>query len=96
MSFVTHSGLAKSFGATTMFRDIDLAGEQGEVCTLVGPLGCGKTTLWRAVASLVAPDQGQIRICSQPVHGRRRTSGASPPAFAAQWCVILWRCRVSR
>jgi putative spermidine/putrescine transport system ATP-binding protein len=62
MSFVMLRGLAKSFGATPVFRDIDLDIEQGQVCTLVGPSGCGKTTLLRAVAGLVAPDTGEIRI----------------------------------
>src|ERR1700743_2942277 len=62
MSFVSVTGLAKSFDKTQVFADIDLAIARGEMCVLVGPSGCGKTTLLRAVAGLTAPDRGRISI----------------------------------
>jgi iron(III) transport system ATP-binding protein len=54
--------LAKSFGAETAVRGIDLAVAPGEFVTLLGPSGCGKTTTLRCIAGLERPDGGDIRI----------------------------------
>ncbi len=67
MSHVEIKGLAKSFGGTSVFRDIDLTIERGQICVLLGPSGCGKTTLLRAVAGLATPDSGTIRIAGKDV-----------------------------
>jgi putative spermidine/putrescine transport system ATP-binding protein len=62
MGYVEIRGLAKRFGDTPVFEDIDLDVDRGSICVLVGPSGCGKTTLLRAVAGLTAPDRGTIGI----------------------------------
>ena len=36
-----------------VLRDVDLAIQEGELCVVVGPTGCGKTTLLRSVNGLV-------------------------------------------
>lgn len=41
MSFVSVEQLDKSYGATSIFRDIDFAAARGEFVTLLGPSGCG-------------------------------------------------------
>jgi ABC-2 type transport system ATP-binding protein len=41
---------------------VDLAIEPGEVVSVVGRNGCGKTTLLRIAAGLIAPDEGSVRI----------------------------------
>ena len=43
-------------------KPTDLEIEGGQFCTLLGPSGSGKTTLLRAIAGLVTPTSGQIRI----------------------------------
>jgi putative spermidine/putrescine transport system ATP-binding protein len=62
MSFVTVEGLNKSYGQTSVFRDIDFAAERGELVTLLGPSGCGKSTLLRCIAGLTPVDAGRILI----------------------------------
>ncbi len=62
MTFIVLDKLAKAYGNTTVFEDIDLSIVRGEMCVLVGPSGCGKTTLLRAVAGLTAPDRGRVFI----------------------------------
>jgi multiple sugar transport system ATP-binding protein len=62
MARVELRGVSKSFGATPVLRDIDLAVEEGEFVVLVGPSGCGKSTLLRAVAGLDEVDSGSVVI----------------------------------
>jgi putative spermidine/putrescine transport system ATP-binding protein len=67
MSFVAVQNFAKSFGAVSVFADIDLDVAEGEICILLGPSGCGKTTLLRAIAGLVQQDRGTLSIAGQDV-----------------------------
>lgn len=55
-------GLVKRYERPAV-EGLDLTVRAGEFYALVGPNGAGKTTTLRAVAGLVAPDAGEIRIC---------------------------------
>ncbi|TEI26492.1 ABC transporter ATP-binding protein [Pseudomonas aeruginosa] len=67
MSFVSVEQLDKSYGATSIFRDIDFAAARGEFVTLLGPSGCGKSTLLRCIAGLTEVDSGRILIDGEDV-----------------------------
>ncbi|OBX36015.1 maltose/maltodextrin import ATP-binding protein MalK [Halomonas elongata] len=60
-------GLAKAFGATRVFQDIQADIAQGEFITLLGPSGCGKSTLLRSIAGLTALDRGSVRIAGEDI-----------------------------
>jgi NitT/TauT family transport system ATP-binding protein len=60
-------GLAKRFGALSVFEDISLTIGEREIVSIVGPSGCGKTTLLRCIDGLVKPDGGEVRIDGQRV-----------------------------
>lgn len=62
MSQLNIRQVSKSFGNTTILRDINLDVEPGTILTLLGPSGCGKTTLLRIIAGLEQPDSGTISI----------------------------------
>ncbi len=55
------SGLTKSFGELRAVDGIDLELRPG-VTGLLGPNGAGKTTLLRMLATVTAPDAGEVRI----------------------------------
>ncbi len=62
MSVLSVTGLKKQFGKTEVLRGIDFSMERGEVLSLLGPSGGGKTTLLRCLNFLEFPDSGEIRV----------------------------------
>ena len=62
MSFIDIRGLKKTFGATTVVHDFDLAIERGEFVSFLGPSGCGKTTILRMIAGFETASAGTIAI----------------------------------
>ncbi len=46
----------------TALSGINLTVNQGEVLGIIGPNGCGKTTLLRTIAGIYSPDEGKIRV----------------------------------
>src|SRR3954469_19498255 len=61
------SGLSKRYGKTIALDGLDLLAEHGEVVALLGPNGAGKTTFVRAVATLLRPDAGTLRVAGHDV-----------------------------
>jgi NitT/TauT family transport system ATP-binding protein len=57
---VTIRGLAKRFGNTVIYDNFDLDIPRGELISVFGPNGCGKSTLINMIAGLVPPDAGEI------------------------------------
>jgi ABC transport system ATP-binding/permease protein len=53
-------GLTKSLGGRSLIRDLDLTVTPGMRIGLLGPNGCGKTTLLNLLAGTLAPDAGEI------------------------------------
>jgi ABC-2 type transport system ATP-binding protein len=54
--------LTKRFGRIQALAGLDLVAEPGKVVALLGPNGAGKTTFVRAVATLLRPDAGSLRV----------------------------------
>ena len=72
---VSIEGVTMSFGDFTAVRDVDIQAGDGEFVAIVGPTGCGKSTILNAVAGLLAPSEGRIRIDGKPVGGVQRNVG---------------------
>jgi len=62
MSAIQVSGLHKSYDRLKAVVDFSFAAERGELVTLAGPDGAGKTTIFRAVCNLIDYEAGEIRI----------------------------------
>jgi putative spermidine/putrescine transport system ATP-binding protein len=54
--------LTLAHGTTIAVDALDLAVRKGEMIALLGPSGCGKTTTMRAIAGLLEPRSGTIRL----------------------------------
>lgn len=85
MSYLSIQGLHKSYGATSIFSDINCEIARGEFITLLGPSGCGKSTLLRCIAGLTGVKGGQILLDGEdlvPVAPQKRGIGMVFQSYA--------------
>ena len=66
-------------------RAVDLSIRAGEFVVVVGPTGCGKTTLLNLVSGLDRPDAGAIRLSGGLV------PGANMPCVMQHYTLFPWR-----
>lgn len=62
MSIIHVSSLKKSYGRKTVLDDINFEIAEGSVVGLLGPNGCGKTTLIKILTGLIKDHTGTVRI----------------------------------
>ncbi len=59
--------VALELGGRTIVADIGFTVAHGEFVSVIGASGCGKTTLLRLLAGLIAPSHGKVRLDGRPV-----------------------------
>src|SRR5229473_8600385 len=64
---VTVRGLSKRFGDAVVYDEFDLDLPRGELISVFGPNGCGKSTLINIIAGLILPDAGEILFDGQTI-----------------------------
>lgn len=62
MSLLEVKGISKSFGKTEVLKNVSFSLEKGEVLTIIGSSGGGKTTLLRCLNFLETSDSGSISV----------------------------------
>lgn len=67
MSFLEVKNIYKKFGKTEVIKGIGFSVEKGEVVSIIGSSGGGKTTLLRCLNLLEIPDRGSISVGSKIV-----------------------------
>jgi ABC-type uncharacterized transport system ATPase subunit len=94
------TGVHKNFGGVVALDGVDLALPSGDLACVIGPNGCGKTTLLNVVSGAFAPDGGKVWFRGEDITGlaptasRARGSGANF-RFRASILLSLW-LRISR
>ncbi|WP_188259508.1 ABC transporter ATP-binding protein [Azospirillum tabaci] len=63
-------GLKTGYGATEVLRGIDMAVLDGEIVTVLGSNGVGKTTLNKVLSGVLPPWAGEIRFAGSRIDGR--------------------------
>ena len=59
--------VTKSYGKTTILKDLNFTIPDGRFVILIGPSGCGKTTTMKLINRLLEPDSGIISINGQDI-----------------------------
>ena len=80
MAYLEITGLGKRFGGADVLHDVDLCLEQGQILSLIGPSGEGKTTFLRCLNFLETPDRGIIRLNGETIFdaARGKAKGRKP------------------
>ncbi|MBB3318150.1 MULTISPECIES: ABC transporter ATP-binding protein [unclassified Rhizobium] len=64
---VTIDNVTMAFGSFVAVENVNLTVGNGEFLAIVGPTGCGKSTILNAVAGLLKPAKGEVCIDGTPV-----------------------------
>lgn len=75
--------VSKAYGSSKILDSVSLTIGKGSVVTMVGPNGCGKTTLLKIINNLLKPDRGRVfvegrDVSSMPAHRLARIMGYVP------------------
>ena len=65
MAILEVKDLKKNFGKTQVLKGVSFEVEEGEVLSIIGSSGSGKTTILRCVNQLETPDSGYIAVDGQ-------------------------------
>lgn len=73
MSYLEIRDLEISFptpkGKYTAVRDINLSIEKGEIISIIGHSGCGKSTILNAIAGMLTPSAGSVVLNNENIKG---------------------------
>ena len=72
------------FGQRTILHDLDARIEEGCITAVMGPNGCGKTTLLRCMGGLLKPQSGQVLVDGRAVQDYTARELAQRVAFVRQ------------
>lgn len=70
MDKLTASNISVSYGSNKIIENISLRLQQGEIVSLLGVSGVGKTTLFNVLSGLLVPEEGSITLDGEDITGK--------------------------
>ncbi len=61
--------VSKKFGKLEVLKNVSISCKSGQCIALIGPNGCGKTTLIKAILGMVLPDKGTMEFNEKSIFG---------------------------
>src|SRR5271166_605046 len=81
---LTVVGMRKRFGALEVLKGVSLTANDGDVVSILGSSGSGKSTFLRCINLLETPDEGVVTVAGEAIAMRRRRDGTAEPADRRQ------------
>ena len=98
---LTVENMHKSFGQLEVLRGVSLTANDGDVISILGSSGSGKSTFLRCINLLETPDEGVVTVAGETIKMRQRGDGRAEPATGARstasapnsaWCSRASTC----
>ncbi len=70
MDKLTARNISVSYGSNKIIQNISLRLQQGEIVSLLGVSGVGKTTLFNVLSGLLVPEEGSITLDGEDITGK--------------------------
>ena len=61
--------ISKKFGKLEVLKNVSVSCNSGQCIALIGPNGCGKTTLIKSILGMVIPDSGSMEFNQKSIFG---------------------------
>src|SRR3954462_10000540 len=81
---VSVRNLRKSFGALEVLKGVSLEAADGDVISILGASGSGKSTMLRCINMLEVPDAGEVAIAGEVIALKKDRRGRMCPADRGQ------------
>lgn len=89
-SVIEVRGVSHQFGGVTAIDDVSLEVKRGQFVSLVGPTGCGKTTLLYILSGLEPLQSGEVTVAGKPPRAGDPAIGYAFPRDA----LLAWRTAI--
>src|ERR1700680_4681969 len=81
---ITVVGLRKRFGALEVLKGLSLTANDGDVISILGSSGSGKSTFLRCINLLETPDEGRVSVAGELIKMKPTRGGHATPADLKQ------------
>ena len=71
MTALAANTVSKAFAGRAAIHEVSFAVGEGEFVAVLGPSGAGKTTLFRCMTGLLAPDRGNVTVSGDDIASLR-------------------------
>ena len=77
-------GMRKRFGRLEVLKGVSATAEVGDVISILGSSGSGKSTFLRCINLLETPDEGTVTVAGEMIKMRKKRDGTAEPADGRQ------------
>lgn len=88
-AMIEFKNIKKAYGEKVVMEEFSLSIEKGEFVTIIGSLGCGKTTALKMVNGLIPPTSGDIFVDGENIRDKDQTQLRRNIGYAIQGSILF-------